>query len=367
MIPLSICIVAQNEERNLARALESVQSVADEIVVVDGGSTRSHARSPRDSAAKSSSALSPITPTRKITPHPSPRNDWIFLLDADEELSPELEAIHPPVETERFPSLPSTRWRASRGISALGFIIRAGIRTGSAAFTPPEGSVFRRDSFRSSLRRAQSADCDGDLLHYTIRNFAEHEAKLDRYTTAIAQEMFDNGRRNWRGAMWLATPWSWAHHFFLGAGFLDGYRGALIAQMAARGCTPEVRETRQTGASGAAGQEKRYRSEMIPLIVDLEMEWRGGQNQALLLLKGLYERGHAAELVAAKGVFPGPSRPQGRHLRHTMSPRTRCELRAAVQESAAILRDGRIELVHANEAHAVTAAWLAGLPAECRS
>ncbi len=35
--------------------------------------------------------------------------------------------------------------------------------------------------------------------------------------------------------MWLATPWSWAHHFFLGAGFLDGYRGALIAQMAARG------------------------------------------------------------------------------------------------------------------------------------
>ena len=38
---------------------------------------------------------------------------------------------------------------------------------------------------------------------------------------------------------------------------------------------------------------------MIPLIVDLETEWRGGQNQALLLLKGLYERGHAAELVAA--------------------------------------------------------------------
>ena len=75
----------------------------------------------------------------------------------------------------------------------------------------------------------------GDLLHYTIRNFAEHEAKLDRYTTAIAQEMFDSGRRNWRGALWLATPWSWARHFFLGAGFLDGYRGALIAQMAARG------------------------------------------------------------------------------------------------------------------------------------
>ena len=35
--------------------------------------------------------------------------------------------------------------------------------------------------------------------------------------------------------MWFAAPWSWVHHFVLGAGFLDGYRGAVIAQMAARG------------------------------------------------------------------------------------------------------------------------------------
>ena len=47
--------------------------------------------------------------------------------------------------------------------------------------------------------------------------------------------MFSAGRRSWRGAMWVATPWSWVRHFFLGAGFLDGYRGVLIAQMAARG------------------------------------------------------------------------------------------------------------------------------------
>jgi hypothetical protein len=47
--------------------------------------------------------------------------------------------------------------------------------------------------------------------------------------------MFDGGKRNWRAAMWVAAPWSWFRHFILGAGFLDGYRGALIAQMAARG------------------------------------------------------------------------------------------------------------------------------------
>jgi hypothetical protein len=75
----------------------------------------------------------------------------------------------------------------------------------------------------------------GDLFHYTVRTFPEHEAKVEKYTTSVAQEMFDQGRRSWRAAMWIAAPWSWVHHFLLGAGFLDGSRGFLIARMAARG------------------------------------------------------------------------------------------------------------------------------------
>jgi hypothetical protein len=42
--------------------------------------------------------------------------------------------------------------------------------------------------------------------------------------------------------MWVAAPWSWFRHFFLAAGFLDGYRGALIAQMAARGVRLKYRK-----------------------------------------------------------------------------------------------------------------------------
>ena len=96
---------------------------------------------------------------------------------------------------------------------------------------------------------------------------------------------------------------------------------------------------------------------MIPLIVDLEMEWRGGQNQALLLLKGLYERGHAAELVAAHGSsLSHRAKKEGIYV-HSVS-RTMLRL-AAARKIRSILADGRIELVHANEAHAVTAAWLA--------
>ncbi len=74
----------------------------------------------------------------------------------------------------------------------------------------------------------------GDVLHYTIDTFAEHEEKVERYTTLAAQQMFANGRRRWRAAQWFGTPWSWLQHYFLRGGLLDGYRGALIAQMAAR-------------------------------------------------------------------------------------------------------------------------------------
>lgn len=96
---------------------------------------------------------------------------------------------------------------------------------------------------------------------------------------------------------------------------------------------------------------------MIPLIVDLETEWRGGQNQALLLLKGLYERGHAAELLTAHGSSLGHRAKKLGIYVHTVS-RGIFRLPAA-SKIRSLLADGRIELIHANEAHAVTAVWLA--------
>ena len=96
---------------------------------------------------------------------------------------------------------------------------------------------------------------------------------------------------------------------------------------------------------------------MIPLLVDLETEWRGGQNQALLLLKGLHARGHAAELAAAEGSALG-DRATAAGLRVHHVPRGWLRL-AAAWRIRALLREKRFDLVHANEAHAVTAAWLA--------
>jgi glycosyltransferase involved in cell wall biosynthesis len=92
------------------------------------------------------------------------------------------------------------------------------------------------------------------------------------------------------------------------------------------------------------------------LLVDLETEWRGGQNQALLLLKGLRDRGHEAELVAANGSALAERAAASGVPVHSVS-RGIFRLPAAwkVRE---LLRRGRFDVVHANEAHAVTAVWL---------
>jgi len=93
------------------------------------------------------------------------------------------------------------------------------------------------------------------------------------------------------------------------------------------------------------------------LLVDLETEWRGGQNQALLLLKGLRDRGHEAELVAANSSALG-ERARAAGIAVHLTSRGFFRVPAA-QKIRSLLRSGKFDLVHANEAHAVTAVWLA--------
>lgn len=97
---------------------------------------------------------------------------------------------------------------------------------------------------------------------------------------------------------------------------------------------------------------------MKPLLVDLETAWRGGQNQALLLLKGLKNRGHQPELIAAHGSALG-ERATGAGVPVHYVRRGWLHLPAALAVKNALV-SRKPDLVHANEAHGVSAAWLAG-------
>jgi glycosyltransferase involved in cell wall biosynthesis len=231
---ISVCIITFNEEHNLARALGSLTGIADEIVVVDSGST--------DRTVEIAKAGGVSFFERPFTNHADQknyaascaRNDWIFLLDADEELSSELRN-----------SLLEWKQRAPEfavyEMARLTWYLGAWIHH-SRWYPDFQRRLYRRDKasfsgmIHSALRfEGKAGRLSGDLLHYTIRTLAEHEAKIESYTTVISGEMFSQGRRSWRAAMWLAAPWSWLQNYVLYLGFLDGHRGWLIARMAARG------------------------------------------------------------------------------------------------------------------------------------
>lgn len=230
---LSVCLITWNEERNLPRALRSLEGIADEIVIVDCGS--------QDRTQEIAAAHGAMVITRAWTNFAEQKNfaaaatssDWILSLDADEELSHQLQqSLLAWKGTEpEFPVYEFARcaWYLGAWIKHSGWYPdyqKRLYRRGSANFS---GMVHESLQLEGRVGRLR-----GDLLHYTMNSFAEHEDKVERYTTLAARQMYEAGKRSWRGAMWLATPWACFNTLVLRGGLLDGYRGWLISRMAAR-------------------------------------------------------------------------------------------------------------------------------------
>ena len=253
---LSVCVITLNEEHNLPRALKSMEGIADEIVVVDAGSTDRTAEIAKDHAVSFF--------VRPFTDHADQKNyaaslakyDWIFLLDADEE----------PDSTLKASLLEWKKHEPEFGVyemARLTWYLGAWIRH-SHWYPDYQRRLYRRDQARfsgmihSALRfQGECGRFQGDLLHYTVRDFPQHEAKVERYATTVAKEMYLHGQRSWRPAMWFAAPWAAFQSFFLRAGFLDGYRGALIARMAARGTWLKYKKQVKLIEAKDQGREKK--------------------------------------------------------------------------------------------------------------
>ncbi|HET9801669.1 MAG TPA: glycosyltransferase family 2 protein [Candidatus Acidoferrum sp.] len=252
---ISVCMITKNEEKHLSRALQSVADVADEVIVVDCGSTDRTQALARELGAKVFIRAWTNYGDQRNFAAAQAENEWIFALDADEALSNELRES---LLNWKQSDPDSSVYEVPRLAQYLGGWIRHSgwypnyqSRLYKRSETHYEGIVHESLVFRGKRGRLK-----GDLLHYTIDTFPEHEKKVEEYSTLAAQKMFEQGRRSWRAALWFATPWTFFQSFILRAGFLDGHRGALIAQMAARSVRLKFRRLARLVAAERAKSEQ---------------------------------------------------------------------------------------------------------------
>jgi glycosyltransferase involved in cell wall biosynthesis len=232
MPALTAILIAYNEELDLPRALASLAGVADEIILVDSGST--------DRTCDIARAAGVRVYTRKLDSLAEQKNyaasfasnEWVLSIDCDEELSPELRS-------SILAWKQSTPDRGGYDFPLMTNYLGDWIRH-SGWYPDYKLRLYSRDhgKFVSVLHEGVKIDgsaggLQGHLLHYTVRSYPEHMAKLDFLSTMAAEDMFTRSRKSWRAAMIFAPPWTFVQRLVFQLGVLDGWRGWLIAWLSA--------------------------------------------------------------------------------------------------------------------------------------
>jgi glycosyltransferase involved in cell wall biosynthesis len=230
---ISACLITLNEEQNLPRALASLNGIADEIIVIDSGSTDQTEQIARHFGAKFIVRTFRGYADQRNFAASCAKHEWILVLAPDEEVGSEL---HTAIQNWKKHPAKDSVYEMARRTWYLGRWVHH-----SGWYPDWQRRLYRREAaeFSGLIHEAlrfpgEPGRLPGDLLHYTIRAFAEHHQKVEHYSDLAAQQLFLDGKRFWRPAVWFATPWSFFQNFVLRGGFLDGYRGAMISRMAAR-------------------------------------------------------------------------------------------------------------------------------------
>jgi glycosyltransferase involved in cell wall biosynthesis len=231
-IRLSATIVTLNEERNIARAIESLRC-ADEILVVDSGSA--------DRTLEIAASLGARVIEEPWRGYAAQKNhaadcashDWILSLDADESLTPALAAeIRELKETgARFDgySFPRLAQYLGRWIHHSGWYPDRKVRLYHRARAEWVG-----DYVHEGVKvNGTTGELHGDLLHFTCDSLSEHLRTLDRYTTLAAQELVVRKCTVPMRRLAIDPAWTFLRTYLLQRGFLDGPQGLAIAWMAA--------------------------------------------------------------------------------------------------------------------------------------
>ena len=230
---LSVIVITKNEEDRIARCLTSVESIADEIIVLDSGSDD-------DTVAVAAKYTDDIFQTdwpgfgvQKQRALDKVQSEWVLSLDADEELTPDL--------LNEIDSLLSgnTEFNAYK-IQWAEILLGKQLNHGSRARFVLR--LFKREvaSFTDSIVHEKVVLQDGEkigalkarLKHYSVRDFDHLMNKNMLYASLAAESRFEKGVHGGGlfGASFRAI-FVFVHLYIIRLGFLDGGAGFLMAVM----------------------------------------------------------------------------------------------------------------------------------------
>jgi glycosyltransferase involved in cell wall biosynthesis len=230
---LSLVVISQDERDRIEACLASVP-FADEVLVIDSGSSDGTPELARSLGARVVETDWPGHVAQKNRGLDWATHDWVLSLDADERLSEQAQrsvraALADPGGAAGF-SLPrcSTwqgrpmrhgRWYPDRKVRL--------VRRSLARWA----GVDPHDTLHVDGEVVRLA---GDIEHDPYRSLDEHLRTIDRYTAIHARSLHDAGVRARRIDVWLRPPLHFVDAMVVRAGLLDGWRGVAVASLGAR-------------------------------------------------------------------------------------------------------------------------------------
>jgi|SaaInlV_200m_DNA_6_1039755.scaffolds.fasta_scaffold05716_4 glycosyltransferase involved in cell wall biosynthesis len=225
---LSVIIITKNEQDNIKNCLESVKW-ADEIIVVDSGSTDRTEEICRKYTDKFYVKDWPGFGIQKQRALDLASHDWALSIDADERIMPELrdEIISKITQNSNISGylIPRLSNYLGKDIRHSGwypdYILRL-VKKQEAYFT--KDIVHEKMVVKGSIKKLSN-----HFLHYPYKDITHHMKKLNDYSSLSAEKMFSNGKRISWPMIFLKALYGFIRAYILRRGFLDGWQGVVVS------------------------------------------------------------------------------------------------------------------------------------------